>query len=64
MQEVIMIRDTVVASKISIEGNLIATYQIITSLQNNLEIEKEVESKKQNNRIISTEEAIKTLDLV
>ena len=64
MQEVIMMRDTVVASETSIEGNLITTQQIITSLQNNLEIETEVKSKKQNNRIISTEEAIKTLDLV
>ena len=64
MQEVIMMRDTVVASETSIEGNLIATHQIITSLQNNLEIEREVKSKKWNNRMIPTEEAIETLDLV
>ena len=59
-----MSRCEVAASDASKERNLLATHQIITNLQNNIEIEDRVENKKWDNGMIPAREAIGILDLV
>ena len=64
IKEAIMNRRVVVASNAALEGTMLATYWIVTTINNTTKICGGIETKNQDETMILAEEALRVLDLI